>query len=70
MRVAGVILMIVGLLMMAFNSINYKTEKNVVDAGPIKINKEENKHIGWPAYAGGIIALVGLGLVFIPNKNK
>ncbi len=70
MRIVGIVCIIIGVLMMMFNGVNYKTEKNLVDIGPVKINKEENKHVGWPSYAGGIIALAGLGIIFIPNKSK
>lgn len=69
MKIAATVLIIIGVLMLIFNGINYKTEKNVIDAGPIKVNKEESKHVGWPAYAGGAIALVGLGLMFVPTKK-
>jgi hypothetical protein len=38
-------------------------EKNIVDAGPIQISKTENHWYGWPTYAGGIIAVIGVVLV-------
>lgn len=70
MRVTGIVLIIIGVVMLIFNGINYTTKKNVIDAGPIQVNKKENKHIGWPMYAGGIVAIVGLGLVIAGKKNK
>ena len=70
MRITGTVLIIMGVLMMAINGVNYKTEKNLVNAGTIKINKEENRHVGWPSYTGGIIALAGIGFILIPNKNR
>jgi len=63
-------LIVIGVLMMAINGINYKTEKNVIDIGTIKVSKEENRHVGWPSYTGGIIALAGIVFFLIPNKNK
>ena len=70
MRVLGIILIVVGVIMMVVNGFNVQTEKNVIDAGPIQVNKKENKHVGWPTYAGGIVAVVGLGLVIAGGKKK
>lgn len=63
MKTAGIILIIIGLAMIVLKGINFQTEKKVADVGPIEINKTENKHVGWPTYAGGIVAVVGIGLV-------
>lgn len=55
--------------MLVFNGFNYQTEKNVVDAGPIQINKKENHRIGWPAYAGGFAILAGIGVLVVGRKR-
>lgn len=69
MRVAGVVLIVVGVLMFVFNSINFQTKKTVVDIGPVQIDKKENHNVGWPAFAGGIIAVVGVILVVAAPKK-
>ncbi|HYD20552.1 MAG TPA: hypothetical protein VEB40_03680 [Flavipsychrobacter sp.] len=69
MRIAGIVLLIVGILMMIFTGFNVTREKEIVDLGPLEINKQEEKRIGWPAYAGGIVAVLGLVLV-IAGRNK
>jgi hypothetical protein len=43
-----------------FKGINYKTEKTVLDVGPVKVDKEQNNHVDWPAYAGGILVIGGI----------
>ena len=45
------------------------TEKNVVDVGPLEVNKKENKWIGWPTYAGALVAIVGVVMV-VADKRK
>lgn len=60
MRILGIVLIVVGILMFVFNGFNYQTEKKVVDIGPVEVNKKENKHIGWPIYAGGIAVVAGI----------
>jgi protein-S-isoprenylcysteine O-methyltransferase Ste14 len=69
MRTTGIILIVVGILMFLIPRINFTTEKKVVDVGPIEVNKKENKSIGWPVYAGGIVALLGVGLVIAGSKK-
>jgi len=69
MRTTGIVLIIVGILMFVFSEINFTTEKKVVDVGPIEVNKKEKKSIGWPAYGGGIVALLGVVLVVAGSRK-
>lgn len=69
MRGLGIVLVIVGILMMVFTGFNFQTEKQVVDLGPVEINRKENNRVGWPAYAGGLVLLGGLGLVFMSRRK-
>jgi hypothetical protein len=69
MRTAGIVLIVIGILMFVIPEINFTTEKKVVDVGPIEVNKKENNSIGWPVYAGGIVALLGVVLVIAGNKK-
>ncbi len=69
MRIAGIVLIVVGILMFVFNGFNYQTEKRVADIGPVKIDKTENHSIGWPVYAGGIAVIAGI-VVLVAGKGK
>jgi drug/metabolite transporter (DMT)-like permease len=69
MRVAGIVLMIVGVLMIVFSGFNFTQEKNVAKIGPVEVNKEETKHIGWPTYTGGIILLAGIAFTLAGRKK-
>jgi len=69
MRVLGIILIIVGILMIVFRGINFQQEKQVAKLGPLEINKKENKHIGWPTYAGGILIVGGIVAVAMGRKK-
>ena len=70
MKVAGIILIVIGILMLVFNTINFKTEETVADLGPLEINKEESKTIGWPVYAGGIVVVAGIAMIALDKKKK
>jgi drug/metabolite transporter (DMT)-like permease len=41
----------------------------VIDVGPVHVNKTEDKWIGWPTYAGGILVIAGIVLV-VAGKKK
>lgn len=69
MKTFGFILIIVGIAMIVIRGFSVPTEKKVVDIGPLEVNKTENKWIGWPTYAGGIVAIVGVVLV-LGGKRK
>ncbi len=69
MKVAGIVLVIAGVLMCIFTSINFTQEKKVVDLGPLQINKKENKTVGWPVYAGIGVGLLGIGLIVAGKKT-
>jgi uncharacterized membrane protein len=69
MKTIGIILIVVGIAMVIIRGFSVQTEKKVVDAGPIQINKKENKWIGWPTYAGVLMTVGGIAVV-LTNKNK
>ncbi|MEO6819243.1 MAG: hypothetical protein ABI204_05910 [Ginsengibacter sp.] len=69
MKAVGWILIVVGIIMILVKGFSIPVEKNIVDAGPIQISKTENKWIGWPTYAGGILAIVGIVMVVSGRKN-
>ena len=69
MRAFGIILVIVGILMMVFSSINFTTKEKVVDLGPLEVNKEKEHSVGWPVYVGGLVLLGGIGLI-VAGKKK
>ncbi|HLA53257.1 MAG TPA: hypothetical protein VK618_08125 [Flavitalea sp.] len=69
MKTFGIILIVAGIAMIIIRGFSVQTEKKVVDVGPLEINKKENKWVGWPTYAGGIVAIVGVIMV-ISDKRK
>ena len=70
MKVVGWILIAIGILMIIIKGVSISKKENIIDAGPIQVNKTEHKWYGWPTYAGGIIAVVGVALVATAKKNS
>ena len=70
MKTVGWILIAIGIVMVLVKGFSVPVKKTLVDAGPIEINKTENKWIGWPTYAGGILVIVGIVMVATGKKNS
>lgn len=70
MKALGWILIAVGIIMILIKGFSIPVEKKIIDAGPIQVSKTENKWIGWPTYAGGILAIVGVVMVVSAKKNS
>ena len=68
-RNIGIVLVILGILMMAYTGFNYVTKKNVVDIGPIQIDKKENHPVSWSPILGAIL-LVGGVVIIVTGKNN
>jgi hypothetical protein len=68
MKTFGIVLIVLGIAMIIIRGISIPTEKNIVDIGPVKIDKKENKWIGWPTYAGAIVVIAG-AIVILSNRK-
>jgi uncharacterized membrane protein len=65
----GVLLIILGVVALAYQGITYTTHKDIVDVGPIHATKTEHKTIPLPPVLGGLALLGGVVLVISGNKS-
>jgi drug/metabolite transporter (DMT)-like permease len=65
----GIILIVLGILMLLYNSFNFTTTEKVVDIGPIQVNKEVNHPVAWSPIIGIVLAVGGVVLLVIGNKK-
>jgi hypothetical protein len=61
--IVGILLVILGIVALAYQGINYTTKDKVVDLGPLKVEAKREKTIPLPPIVG-VAALVG-GVVLI-----
>ena len=61
--IVGVILIVLGVVALAYQGISYTTKDKVVDLGPLKVEAQREKTIPLPPIVG-IAALVG-GVVLV-----
>ncbi|MFV8376150.1 hypothetical protein [Flavobacterium sp. LB1P71] len=68
-KTIGIGLIIIGIILLLYNSFNYVTTEKVVDIGPIQINKEVNHPVEWSPIIGIVIAVGGVVLIVMSKKN-
>jgi uncharacterized membrane protein YidH (DUF202 family) len=69
LTVIGVILIVVGLVALAYQGITYTTSEKVVDLGPVKVEAKREKTIPLPPYSGVAAVVVGLVLVVVSVRR-
>lgn len=70
MKAIGWILIAIGIIMIIIKGVSIPEKKTIIDAGPIQVNKTENHWYGWPTYAGGVLAIVGIVMVASAKKSS
>jgi uncharacterized membrane protein len=65
----GFVLIVLGVLALAYQGINYTTHKKVLEVGPIQATKTEHNTIPLPPIVGGIALISGIVLVAAGSKE-
>ena len=69
-RIAGVVLIVVGLVGILWGGFSFTREKTVVDVGPFKATTQERETIPFPPVAGAIALVAGVVLLVLPARRK
>jgi hypothetical protein len=67
---AGIVLVVLGVLALAYQGINYTRRETVLDVGPIHATADTEKHIPLPPIVGGVAILGGALLLFAGANEK
>jgi uncharacterized membrane protein len=65
----GFVLIILGVLALAYQGVTYTTHKKVLDVGPIHATKDERNTIPLPPIVGGLALIGGIVLVAAGSKE-
>ena len=69
MKMLGFVLIVVGIVMILVRGFNVPVKKKVIDLGNVELSRTEQRYIGWPTYAGGVLAVIGVVLV-VADRRK
>jgi hypothetical protein len=67
--IAGLVLIVVGVLALALGSISYTKEETVLDIGPLEATARTRESIPLPPLLGGLALAGGVALVFMGRKK-
>ena len=67
---AGILLIILGALALAYQGINYTRQKQVLDVGSLQVTTETHERIPLPPILGGLAVVGGIVLLVAGAKSK
>ncbi len=67
---AGILLIVLGALALAYQGINYTRQKQVVDLGSLQVTTETHERIPLPPILGGLAVVGGIVLLVVGAKGK
>jgi len=70
MKLIGIILIILGVLALAYQGIRYTTQEKLIDIGSIQVTTTEKKTIPLPPILGGVAIVAGIALILAERKKK
>lgn len=62
-KTVGILLIVIGLVALAWGGFSYTTKEKAVDLGPVEITKETRKTVPLPPIAGAIALIAGIALI-------
>jgi len=68
MRALGIILIVLGVLALAYGGFTYTREKKVLDLGPIQASRKETNTVPLPPILG-VVAIIGGGVLLFTGKR-
>ena len=65
----GIILIVIGIVALAYQGITYTTREKVVDIGSIQVTADKTKTFPLPPIVGGIALVGGIVLLVMGSKK-
>jgi hypothetical protein len=67
--IIGIILIVIGIVALAYGGFTYTKREKVIDAGPLQVSADREKTIPLPPILGGLCLVGGIILVVAGNKS-
>ncbi len=62
-KVIGIVLIVLGVVGLAYGGLSWTRKDTIVDAGPIEITADKTERVPLPPIAGGLLLIAGVVLV-------
>jgi len=70
MKIAGIVLIVLGVLVLAYHGIRYTDRDKLIDIGRLKVTTSVKKTLPVPPVVGGLALAAGIVLVIADRKKK
>jgi hypothetical protein len=70
MKIAGIVLVVVGLAALLLGGFSYTTDETVLDVGPLEASVEQEETVPIPPILGGIALAAGVALLVMGSRSK
>lgn len=69
MKIVGILLIVLGVLALAYGGISYTREEEILDVGPIEATAERRETIPLPPILGGLALAGGIVLLIAGSRR-
>lgn len=70
MKIAGIVLIIAGIVALVYGGFSYTTTKKDVDLGPLQVSHKQSHTVPLPPVLGVIGIIAGGALVYFGARNR
>jgi uncharacterized membrane protein len=67
--IIGIILIIIGVIALAYGGFSYTKREKVIDAGPLQVSADKQKTVPLPPILGGLCLVGGIVLVVAGSRR-
>ena len=69
MKVLGIVLVVLGVLGLAYGGISWTKRDKVIDIGPVQVTHDETERLPLPPIVGGICLAAGVVLLMSSSRG-
>ncbi|MGB7294683.1 MAG: hypothetical protein WBC70_03770 [Candidatus Aminicenantales bacterium] len=70
MKLVGIIFIVLGVLALVYQGIQYTTKEKILGIGSIKLSADTKKTIPLPPIVGGVALVAGIALIVADRRKK
>jgi uncharacterized membrane protein YidH (DUF202 family) len=70
MRLVGIVLVILGVVGLAYGGVTWTTKEKVVDLGPLQVTHDKTQSLPLPPIAGGVCLIAGVVLLVAGGRRN
>ena len=69
MKIIGIILVVLGVVALAYGAINYNNSRTVLHMGGVSVTATVHKSLAVPAVVGVVVLIIGVALLVVDKRR-